>query len=105
MSICDFDDLSKPVFVKNLEKAQEINPIFSPDGHKLLILTQTYTDESGKSYYGETSLYYYDVNYLLYFIIIFVITLSISSRLLIILLNLFINLLDGVKTIKKSANL
>ena len=62
ISIANCDDLSKPIFTKNLEKAQEINPIFSPDGHKLLILTQTYMDETGKSYYGEITLYYYDVN-------------------------------------------
>lgn len=62
ISIANYSDLSKPIFTKNLEKAQEINPIFSPDGHKLLIMTQTYSDQTGKSYYGEISLYYYDVS-------------------------------------------
>lgn len=43
-----------------VEKAHEINFIWAPDGEIVLIWCQTLHDETGKSYYGEHNLYYYN---------------------------------------------
>jgi len=51
----------KPWFSKVIEKAHEIAPIFSPTGKHALFWAQTTHDETGKSYYGEHSLFYLDI--------------------------------------------
>jgi len=57
--IYDFKNLKQPLLETNLEKAEDIIPKWSPDGNVLLIWTQTIHDDSGKSYYGQHNLYYF----------------------------------------------
>ncbi|KAL4471958.1 hypothetical protein ABPG72_018460 [Tetrahymena utriculariae] len=45
--------------VKNIEKAQEINIKWSPDGNNLILATQTIHDATGNTYYGQTALWRY----------------------------------------------
>lgn len=56
--------LQKPVYTKNIDKAEEIKVKFSPVNHDFLIELQTYFDHSGKSYYGEYGLYFFNSNQL-----------------------------------------
>jgi len=42
-------------------KGQEITTKFSKTGHAVLIWSQSYTDSTGKSYYGEHSLQYVQI--------------------------------------------
>ena len=43
---------------KSFYKASEVNLMWSPNGDALLIHTHTEVDRSGKSYYGETGLFF-----------------------------------------------
>lgn len=48
-------------FTTIIEKAHEVSFIWSPDGEVCLVWCQTLHDETGRSYYGEHSLYLYNV--------------------------------------------
>jgi len=48
--------LSKQKFMIACPKGQEITTKFSSTGHAVLVWSQSLTDSSGKSYYGEHSL-------------------------------------------------
>ncbi len=50
--------VEKPKFSVQCSKAQEINIRSSPTGYAILVWSQNFTDSSGKSYYGEHSLQY-----------------------------------------------
>lgn len=52
--------LKKPIYIKNIEKAEEIKVRHSPANHDFLIELQTYFDHTGKSYYGEYGLYFFN---------------------------------------------
>ena len=43
---------------KSFYKASEVSLMWSPKGDNLLIHTHTEVDKSGKSYYGETGLFF-----------------------------------------------
>jgi translation initiation factor 2A len=63
VEVYKYDDLEKePLFSKVIDKAHEILPIFSPTGNNVLFWAQTTHDETGKSYYGEHSLFYFNIN-------------------------------------------
>eukprot|EP00158_Paraphelidium_tribonemae_P004488 Partr_v1_DN26783_c0_g1_i2_m8742 putative eukaryotic translation initiation factor len=47
-----------PLSNKSFFKSDEIEFKWNPIGTNVLVLTRTITDKSGKSYYGETNLYY-----------------------------------------------
>jgi len=49
------------LFSKVIDKAHEIAAIFSPTGQNVLFWAQTTHDETGKSYYGEHSLFYFNI--------------------------------------------
>ena len=47
-----------PLSNKTFYKADAVQFIWNAIGTNVLVLTQTETDTSGQSYYGETNLYY-----------------------------------------------
>ncbi|KAI8371554.1 eukaryotic translation initiation factor eIF2A-domain-containing protein [Radiomyces spectabilis] len=50
--------LNQPISHKTFYKADKIQLFWNSLGTSLLIMTQTEVDKTGKSYYGETNLYY-----------------------------------------------
>ena len=61
-SIADVDPLlDKPAASKNFFKAEKIDITWNKQGTACLVRTATETDATGKSYYGETNLYYMGV--------------------------------------------
>jgi len=50
--------LDAPTATKNFYKAQDVSLKWSPTGSGLIIETRTDVDTSGKSYYGETGLFF-----------------------------------------------
>ena len=46
-----------PVSQKSFFKGDKVQLKWSNDGNSLIVLAQTEVDRSGKSYYGETTLY------------------------------------------------
>lgn len=58
--VYNLSNISEPLFSKVMDKAQEGKFLFSPTGENLLIWTQTTHDETGKSYYGEHQVFYYN---------------------------------------------
>ena len=53
--------LDKPAASKNFFKAEKIDITWNKQGTACLVRTATETDATGKSYYGETNLYYMGV--------------------------------------------
>ena len=51
-----------PVSQKNFFKGDKVQLKWNGDGTGLIVLAQTEVDKSGKSYYGETTLYLLSVN-------------------------------------------
>lgn len=47
------------LYIKNIEKAEEVKIKFNPQANDFLIEVQTYFDSTGKSYYGEYGLYFF----------------------------------------------
>lgn len=58
VKIYAFPNLKTPTASKSFFKAQEVNMKWSPHGNGLVVETSTDLDTSGKSYYGETGLYF-----------------------------------------------
>jgi len=56
--IFHFPKLDKHVYSKPFYKAQEAKLLWNATGTALLVETHTQVDSSGKSYYGESALYY-----------------------------------------------
>lgn len=56
--IFQFPLVDTPIASKSFFKAQEVDMKWSPDGSSMVIHTSTDVDTSGKSYYGETGLYF-----------------------------------------------
>jgi len=52
---------NKQKFMISCPKGQDIATKFSPTGHAVLIWSQSLTDSTGKSYYGEHSLQYVQI--------------------------------------------
>lgn len=48
------------LYIKNIEKAEEVKIKFNPRANDFLIEVQTYFDSTGKSYYGEYGLYFFN---------------------------------------------
>lgn len=61
LTIYDYKQPTVPIFCEVIDKAQEMVAYWSPDGQVCLFMTQTNLDETGKSYYGQTHLFYFDV--------------------------------------------
>lgn len=57
MKIFNLADLNSPVSQKNFFKGDKVQLKWNNEGTGLLVLAQTEVDKSGKSYYGETTLY------------------------------------------------
>lgn len=53
-----FPNVESPRALKSFYKAQDVDFKWSPSGDALIIQTSTDVDTSGKSYYGETGLYF-----------------------------------------------
>lgn len=53
-----FPNVDVPVATKSFYKAQDVTLNWSPNGSALIVQTSTDLDTSGKSYYGETGLYF-----------------------------------------------
>lgn len=51
-------DLSAPTAQKNFFKADRCRLLWSPNGRNLLAMASTEVDKTGKSYYGESNLYF-----------------------------------------------
>lgn len=60
MLVYNQSSLEKPTYSKHIEKAQEVKVKWNPVCHDFLIELQTYFDHSGKSYYGEYGLYFFN---------------------------------------------
>lgn len=50
-----------PVANKSFFKADQVNVLWNRQGTACLVSTQTEVDSTGKSYYGETNLYFLSV--------------------------------------------
>ena len=57
MKIFNLSDLNSAVSQKNFFKGDKVQLKWNNEGTSLLVLAQTEVDKSGKSYYGETTLY------------------------------------------------
>lgn len=57
MKIFNFSNLKSAVSQKNFFKGDKVQLKWNNEGTSLLVLAQTEVDRSGKSYYGETTLY------------------------------------------------
>ena len=60
MMVFNQTSLEKPTYTKHIEKAEEVKVKWNPCCHDFLIELQTYFDHSGKSYYGEYGLYFFN---------------------------------------------
>ncbi|KAF1322201.1 Eukaryotic translation initiation factor 2a, partial [Globisporangium splendens] len=58
VKVYHFPGLETVVASKSFYKAQEVNMKWSPNGSALVIETRTDVDTTGKSYYGETGLFF-----------------------------------------------
>lgn len=58
VKIYQFGSLDVPIATKSFYKAQDVTLKWSPTGSALIIETRTDIDTSGKSYYGETGLFF-----------------------------------------------
>ncbi|KAI9294581.1 eIF2A-domain-containing protein [Neoconidiobolus thromboides FSU 785] len=54
-------NFTSPVASKTFFKADKVQMVWNPLGTNILVLTQTEVDKTGKSYYGESHLYYLSV--------------------------------------------
>lgn len=52
---------TQPKFIIQCPKGQEIETKFSPTGHAVLVWSQSFSDTTGKSYYGEHTLQYIQI--------------------------------------------
>jgi translation initiation factor 2A len=50
-----------PLATKSFFKADQVNMQWNKQGTACLVSTQTDVDQSGKSYYGESNLYYMSI--------------------------------------------
>lgn len=55
-------EFSTPVSQKNFFKGDKVQLKWNQRGTELIVLAQTEVDKTGKSYYGETTLYLLSVN-------------------------------------------
>ena len=57
MKVFNLSNLDTPVSQKSFFKSDKVQLKWNREGSSLIVLAQTEVDKSGKSYYGETSLY------------------------------------------------
>ena len=62
VKIFTFPDASSPVSQKTFFKGDKVQLKWNQQGTSLIVLAQTEVDKSGKSYYGETTLYLLSAN-------------------------------------------
>jgi translation initiation factor 2A len=55
-------DFTTPVSQKNFFKGDKVQLKWNENGTSLIVLAQTEVDKTGKSYYGETTLYLLSAN-------------------------------------------
>lgn len=57
VKIFNLPNLNSPVSQKSFFKGDKVQLKWNDEGTSLIVLAQTEVDKSGKSYYGETTLY------------------------------------------------
>lgn len=57
LTLLSDSDFDKPLYSDELDRAEDLKAYFSPDGCNLIVMMQTFHDETGKSYYGQSTLY------------------------------------------------
>jgi translation initiation factor 2A len=62
LKIYNFPKMETPVITKTFFKANDVTFLWNSEGTAILIWTHTDVDKSGKSYYGESGLYFIDIN-------------------------------------------
>ncbi|KAL8733520.1 MAG: hypothetical protein Q9181_003553 [Wetmoreana brouardii] len=62
VKVYNVPDFAGPVSQKNFFKGDKVQLKWNSEGTGLIVLAQTEVDKSGKSYYGETTLYLLSVN-------------------------------------------
>ncbi|KAL8836755.1 MAG: hypothetical protein Q9170_002784 [Blastenia crenularia] len=62
VKVYNVPEFSTPVSQKNFFKGDKVQLKWNKEGTELIVLAQTEVDRSGKSYYGETTLYLLSVN-------------------------------------------
>ena len=62
MKIFQVPHFNSPISQKNFFKGDKAQLKWNADGSALIVLAQTEVDKSGKSYYGETTLYLMSAN-------------------------------------------
>ncbi|KAL8721422.1 MAG: hypothetical protein Q9225_001897 [Loekoesia sp. 1 TL-2023] len=62
VKVYNVPNFSTPVSQKNFFKGDKVQLKWNKEGTELIVLAQTEVDKSGKSYYGETTLYLLSVN-------------------------------------------
>ncbi|KAL9031088.1 MAG: hypothetical protein Q9196_000851 [Gyalolechia fulgens] len=62
VKVYNVPEFTKPVSEKNFFKGDKVQLKWNKEGTEVIVLAQTEVDKSGKSYYGETTLYLLSVN-------------------------------------------
>lgn len=62
MKVYNVPEFSVPVSQKNFFKGDKVQLKWNQKGTELIVLAQTEVDKTGKSYYGETTLYLLSAN-------------------------------------------
>ena len=60
--VFNIPNFSSPVSQKNFFKGDKVQMKWNAEGTSLIVLAQTEVDKSGKSYYGETTMYILSAN-------------------------------------------